>query len=127
MIGVSSKVELNIPVIVQLDRAAVTALEQTADAYLTELKNAEVMTFDTGNLQNESTFVDYTNSSQGVVSIVSSTPYVRRLYFHPEFNFQKTHNRNAMGEWHRPWLKGGPREHFTAKTFATIYKRLSNL
>ena len=39
-----------------------------------------------GTLQNESTFVDYSNSSKGTVTLVSSTPYARRLYYHPEYN-----------------------------------------
>ena len=32
-----------------------------------------------GTLQNESTFVDYSNSSKGTCTLVSSTPYARRL------------------------------------------------
>lgn len=114
-------------VIRQFDKATVTALEQTTDALLTEVKNAQVMPFDTGNLQNESTFVDYSHSSQGKTTISSSTSYARRLYYHPEFNFQKTNNKNAGGKWFDPWLKGGSRENFCNETFEKIYRRLTGL
>ncbi len=90
MIKVSSAIKLNMPKIKQLTQAQVTALEQTAEALHTEVVQARVFPRDTGNLQNESTFVDYSDSSKGKVSIVSSTPYARRLYFHPEYHFQHT-------------------------------------
>jgi molybdenum cofactor biosynthesis enzyme MoaA len=127
VINVNSKVKLNMNVIRQFDKATVTALEQTTDALLTEVKNAQVMPFDTGNLQNESTFVDYSHSAQGKTTISSSTPYARRLYYHPEFNFQKTNNKNAGGKWFDPWLKGGSRENFCNEAFEKIYRRLTGL
>lgn len=89
MISVNSTVKLNFPKIQQLTRAQVMALEQTAEALHTNVVQAQVFPRDTGNLQNESTFVDYSESSQGKVSIISSTPYARRLYFHPEYHFQR--------------------------------------
>ena len=82
-----------------LSRAQVKALEQTAEAVHTDVVQAQVMPFDTGNMQNESTFVDYTDSSRGKCTIVSSTPYARRLYFHPEYNFNTLENPFAGGEW----------------------------
>lgn len=75
MISVNSTVKLNFPKIQQLTKAQVMALEQTAEALHTNVVQAQVFPRDTGNLQNESTFVDYSESSQGKVSIISSTPY----------------------------------------------------
>lgn len=125
MFTVTSTVKLNFGAIKQLSKNAQKALEQTGDALLTEEKNSEVMPFETGNLQNENTFVDYSNSSKGVVSIISDTPYARRLYFHPEFNFSRDENIAAGGEWHIPWKVGGTRENFCVETFAQIYRRLN--
>jgi hypothetical protein len=125
MFQVNSKIKLNFGALKQLDKTAQTALEQTTDALLTEVKNAEVMPFETGNLQNENTFADYSNSANGVTSIVSNTPYARRLYFHPEFNFSREEHIAAGGEWLTPWLKGGTRENFCVETFAKIYRRLN--
>ena len=94
---VKSTVKLNMARIQQLSQAAVDALEKTAEALHTEVVQAQVFPFDTGNLQNESTFVDYSESKNGKVTLVSSTPYARRLYYHPEYNFQTKENPNAKG------------------------------
>ena len=70
-VQVTSRVELNMSVLAMLDGAQYTALAQTADATLTELRDRGVMPFDTGNLQNDSTFVD--DSQKTTVSIVSTS------------------------------------------------------
>ena len=128
MIKVSSAIKLNMPKIKQLTQAQVTALEQTAEAMLhTEVTHAQVFPFDTGNLQNESTFVDYSESGKGKVSIVSSTPYARRLYFHPEYHFQKGENPNARGKWYEDWIPGGSQADFAVKAFKNIYRRLTGI
>ena len=127
MIKVSSAIKLNMPKIKQLTQVQVTALEQTAEALHTEVVQAQVFPRDTGNLQNESTFVDYSNSSKGKVSIVSSTPYARRLYFHPEYHFQKGENPNARGKWYADWLPGGSQADFAVKAFKNIYRRLTGI
>lgn len=127
MIKVKSSVKLNMPVIRKLTDSQVAALEQTAEALHTEVVQAQVLPFDTGNLQNESTFVDYSDSSKGKVSIVSSTPYARRLYFHPEYHFQKGENPNAKGKWYTDWLPGGSQADFAAKAYKEIYRRLTGI
>ena len=120
---VKSTVKMNFPRITQLTQAAVTALEMTAEALHTEVIQAQVMPFDTGNLQNESTFVDYSESNQGKVSLASSTPYARRLYYHPEYNFQADENSNAKGNWYEDWLPGGSQSYFATKAFTQFYKK----
>lgn len=127
MIKVNSRVKLNIPQINRLERAQITALEQTAEALHTEVVQAQVFPRDTGNLQNESTFIDYSQSNQGKVTIVSSAPYARRLYFHPEYNFQETANPNAKGEWYEDWLPGGRDAEFCTNAFKQFYRRLTGL
>lgn len=127
MIKVNSVVKLNFPKIRQLTRAQVTALEQTAEALHTEVVQAQVFPRDTGNLQNESTFVDYSESRNGKVTIVSTAPYARRMYFHPEYHFSKAENPNAKGEWYEDWEKGGSKEGFAIDTYKKIYRRLTGL
>ena len=106
MIKVNLKVKLNMPKIRQLTKVQVTALEQTAEALHTEVVQAEIMPRDTGALQNESTFVDYSDSRQGKVRLVSAQPYARRLYFHPEYDFQTYENAFAQAYWYKPWIDG---------------------
>ena len=124
---VKSTVKMNFPRIRQLTQAAVTALEMTAEALHTEVEQAQVFPFDTGNLQNESTFVDTSESAKGKVTLVSSTPYARRLYYHPEFHFQKEENPNARGEWYEDWLPGGSEENFAVDAFKRFYKKVGGV
>lgn len=127
MINATSKIKLNMPRIKQLTQAVVTALEMTGEALHTEVVQAQVMPFDTGNLQNESTFVDYSDSGKGKVTLVSSTPYARRLYYHPEYKFQADENPNAGGEWYQPWLPGGKNESFAKDTYKKFYKKVGGV
>ena len=80
-----------------------------------------------GHLQNESTFLDLSQSAHGKVSIVSSTPCARRLYFHPEYHFDKGENPNARGEWYKDWLPGGSKADFAEEAFKEHYRRLTDV
>lgn len=124
---VKSTVKLNMARIRELTQASVTALEKTAEELHNEVVQAQVFPRDTGTLQNEATFVDCSESGQGKVSIISSTPYARRLYYHPEYHFDKGENPNARGEWYEDWLSGGSKASFTPKTFKEFYKKESGL
>lgn len=127
MIRASSKVTINTMRIKQLTKAQTTALEQTAEALHTEVVQAQVIPFDTGNLQNESMFVDYSEVSKGIATLVHTTPYARRLYFHPEYHFQTDENPNAQGEWFKDWLPGGKYEKFASEAFKKFYRRAGGL
>jgi hypothetical protein len=122
-VKVKSTVKLNMGRIQELNQAAVSALERTAEALHTEVVQAQVMPFETGHLQEDATFVEYKNSAQGKVSIISSTPYARRLYYHPEYNFQTDENPFAGGEWFKPWLPGGVSAGFAKEAFQRFYKK----
>ena len=121
-VQVTSRIELNMSVLNMLDNAQRQAFEQTADATLTELRDRQVMPFDTGSLQNDSTFLDDSQKEQGRVSVVSSTLYARRLYYHPEYNFQKTHNPNAKGKWFDDYVDGNKKD-FCKNAYGKLLKR----
>ena len=123
---VTSRVRLNTPKIKQLDRATITSLEKTMSALHTEVVKAQVMPFDTGNMQNDSTYEDYSKSSKGQVSLITSTPYARRMYYHPEYNFQTTENANAQGNWYEPWISG-KNKNFCKNAFSQFYKKEAGL
>ena len=108
--NVKSTVKLNMPMVRKLTAAAQVSLVQTAEAIHTNVVQSQVMPRDTGTLQNESTFVYTQDIANGKVELITSTPYVRRLYYHPEYNFHqspwvddkgKRHegNANAKGRW----------------------------
>ncbi len=111
------KVNWNFGAVRQVEQAVATALEQTAQAVLEDVEKEQVMPKDTGTLSEASTFLYDAESRTGVVAIVSDTPYARRLYYHPEYNFQTSKNKNAGGKWFQPWIDGDKKE-FAAKAFA---------
>lgn len=125
-VKVSSTIKLDESKLKELTRQQYISLAQTADALVTDLRDSQTMPFDTGNLQNDSTFLDDSQKEQGKVSIVSSTPYARRLYYHPEYNFKTTNNRNAGGKWFEPYISGN-RTDFLKDTFAKLFKRNGGL
>ena len=118
---------MNFPRIKQLTQAAVTALEMTAEALHTEVVQAQVMPFDTGHLEEDSFFADYKECGQGKATLVVNTPYARRLYFHPEYNFQTDENPFAGGEWYEPWLPGGVSQDFARNAFKRFYKKVGGI
>lgn len=124
---VKSTVKLNMGAIRKLTKASIQALEQTAEAVHTDLVQSQTIPFDEGTMQNTQTFVDYSDSSEGRVSIVSSTPYARRLYYHPEYDFSTKENPNAGGKWLEPYMPGGKKQNFAPNTFKQNLKRLGGL
>ena len=125
-VKVSGTIKLNEAKLKELTRQQYMSLAQTADALLTDIRDEQLMPFNTGNLQNDSTFVDDSQREQGRVSIVSSTPYARRLYFHPEYNFRTTNNSNAGGKWFEPYISGNKSD-FAKSAFAKLFKRNGGL
>lgn len=120
-VQVTSRIELNMSVLNVLDGAQYEALAKTGDATLTELRDKQSMPFDTGNLQNDSTFLDDSNKTK--VSIVSSTPYARRLYFHPEYNYRRNNNSNAGGHWFDSFLN----DNFIVDAYKQLLKQIGGL
>nr|DAE65858.1 MAG TPA: Minor capsid protein [Caudoviricetes sp.] len=115
------------PRIKELTGAQGAALEQTVEALHTEVVQDQVVPRDQGTLQNEAMFVNTKKVKQGRVSIVHSTPYARRLYFHPEYQFSKDENPNAKGKWFEDWEPGGKKEQFTVDVYKEVYRRLASL
>ena len=126
MKAVTSRIKLNVPKIKQLDKASIISLEKTMSALHTEVIEAQVMPFDTGVMQNDNTYEDYSKSNKGQVSLITSTPYARRLYYHPEYNFQTKENAHAQGNWYDSWING-KNKNFCKDAFAQFYKKEAGL
>ena len=67
MINVNSKVTLNMDYLRRLTEAQAVALEQTAEALHSEVKQEQVVPRDTGALQGTNMFVDFSGSKKGTV------------------------------------------------------------
>ena len=120
-VRVSSTIRINTRALDMLDNAQLEALAMTGDATLTELRDRQVMPFDTGNMQNDSTFLD--DSQKGKVSIVTTAPQARRLYFHPEYNFKRGNNHSAGGKWVESFLN----DDFVKKAYAQLLRQRGGL
>ena len=120
-VQVSSRITLDMGVLNMIDNARYDALAMTADATLTELRDRQVMPFDTGNMQNDSTFID--DSQKDKVRIVTTAPQARRLYFHPEYNFRRNNNSRAGGKWFESFLN----DSFIVDAFCKLMKMRGGL
>lgn len=114
------KIELNDAIFDQLEEAAQQAAVETMEALKTEIITAQVMPFDVGDMQNNHTFV---KPSKRGARLETDAPQARRLYFHPEYNFQTVNNPNAQGEWFQHWLEGGQYADFVPQRFAEELKQ----
>lgn len=90
-------------------------------------KTKKIVVRSGGTLQGDAFSADYADSSKGKTSLTHSTPYARRLYFHPEYNFTKETNPNAKGEWFEDWKSGGKKADFAPKTFKKFYKKITGV
>ncbi|SLJ92703.1 MULTISPECIES: hypothetical protein [unclassified Paenibacillus] len=108
----------------KLSKAPIEALEVVVNgkeqSILTEIANAGVVPKQTGELER-SAWVDKTGLKKGQVKIVYDTPYARRLYWHPEYNFRRDKNSNAQGLWLEAWQK--EQKGWIRKTFEKLIKK----
>lgn len=125
-VKVSSTIKLDEAKLKELTKQQYISLAQTADAILTDIRDSRTMPFDTGNLQNDNTFIDDSQKEHGRVSVVSLAPYARRLYYHPEYNFRTNNNHSAGGKWFDPYASGNKSD-FARETFAKLFKRNGGL
>lgn len=118
-------------VTIKLDRAKINAitnaknkaLEITTEAILSDIKTSAVVPKDTGELER-SGFVDLSRVDDGITSINFDTPYARRLYWHPEYNFRQDKNPNAQGKWMQSYVDGDNKE-FVTDTYSKFLKMFS--
>ena len=121
--GVKVTVKLDNTKINALIEAHSKALEMTAEATLSDIRTSAVVPKDTSTLE-DSGFVDTTGINWGYTRIVYDTPYARRMYWHPEYDFRTDKNPNAQGKWMESYLTGENKE-FVKETYSKFFKQLS--
>lgn len=117
---VNVKVALNKAALDRLDQIQQQAIEMTAEAIKTDIVTSQVVPKQTSELELSGHVV----VEQGKAKIVYDTPYARRLYWHPEYDFRKDKNPNARGKWMEPYY-AGDKQKFVKQTFAKLIKQLS--
>jgi len=119
---------MSVKVIVKLDNAKINSLEgaskqafeMTVEAILSDIKTSAVVPKETGELER-SGFVEINDM---IASIIFDTPYARRLYWHPEYNFRTDKNINAGGKWMQIYIDGDKKD-FIKETYGKFFKMLS--
>ncbi len=117
------KVTLNKAVIQRISDAAKAAAVDTMEQLYTDLVESKTMPFDSGDMQNNQTFVDSTES--GAV-LITGSPQARRLYYHPEYNFQHGTNKNAGAYWLEPYISGD-KKNFIRDKYTELFRRRAGL
>lgn len=100
-------------------------IEMTGEAVHTDVVQAEVVPRDTNATNGFGFTVDTRNSKNGEVSLKHSTPYARKIYFHPEWRFRKTENAHAQGLWFRHWITGA-KKNFAYDAYKKFFKQELN-
>lgn len=115
---VNINVKLNQANINLVRQGMIKALPLTMEATKTEVMTMQVIPKEVGDLE-ESVVVGAENNT----SFISyNTPYARRLYYHPEYNFRTDKNPNAQGRWLDPFIHG-PKKQWLTATFGEFLKQ----
>ena len=113
-----AELKLNLSALDGVRREAMDAALETVSALRGEVITAQVMPFDSGDMQNNSTTVQQRAEGDDIhTALLTDTPYARKMYYHPEYNFQTVNNPNAQGLWLSSWLPGGANESFLLDTY----------
>ena len=120
------EIKLDYNAIRKIEQAAKASAAETLEVLYTDLVSSQTMPFDTGHMQDDDTFVESTET--GAV-LVTGSPQARRLYYHPEYNFQRGKNANAGAYWLEPYISGnsGNKKEFVQAEFTEIFKRRAGL
>jgi hypothetical protein len=112
--AVKRNVKINQAGIEEIFNNLITAAEKAGEEAITDLKNSATIPFDTGTLQLN-TYWERNVNKTNQINLVSNTPYARRLYFHPEYNFRTTNNENAGGRWFDTYIDGDKKDFIEEK------------
>lgn len=120
-----------------IEEAAKYALMATGQSVLEDIKKRDIIPRMRGPLEDGTVEgLDVSEIDNLVVAITSNTPYARRLYHHPEYNFHRAPwsivhrdgsvetfdgNPNAQAQWFVPW-ETGERRLWVEETFAKHLK-----
>lgn len=115
---VKAEVKLDPNKVKQLHAAIEPSVQMSVMAVKTQINEDKVVPKDIGELER-SAFMR--KKSRSKYQLVYDTPYARRLYWHPEYNFRTDKNSNAQGLWMQAYIDGDKKFYFT-KAFVKFMK-----
>lgn len=92
-----------------LEQAQLAVID-TAESIKTDLIQSQTMPFDTGTMQNDSTFIDDRRIIKGIARIVVDTVYSRKVYFDPEIHIKQGKNPNAKQYYFDDYIIGSKKD-----------------
>ncbi|MBU5439496.1 minor capsid protein [Tissierella sp. MSJ-40] len=118
---VKANIKLNQSNIKKIQEGMEKSLPLIMEAMKTEINNMQVVPKEIGDLE-ESAVVGV-EEGKGYISY--NTPYARRLYYHPEYDFRQDKNPNAQGRWLDPFIHGDKKAWLTV-AFGEFLKQNSS-
>lgn len=114
-------VQLNDSNIAKLADGTEKAMKILLDALETDVSQRQVVPFRDGLLKDSVSTGTMVKEGYTLGWIGWDTPYARRLYFHPEYNFRQDKHANACGLW-MSFYEYGPGRDWIEKSYATALK-----
>lgn len=118
-------VKMNDKMLLLLTKSQRQAANLTMEAVKRNIEKSEIVPRDIGTLE-ESITVKTGLLDKGKLRLEYNTPYARRLYYHPEYNFSREENSNAQGEWLEAYIDGDKKD-YVMDTFKKTYKMLTGV
>lgn len=112
MAGVKFKVSYNRKNINKIDKTIKNCFFEAAEKLKQDVIDAQVIPYDTGATQDSLKVESSKRAGRVEVNLSTSTNYSDRIYWHPEYNFKKTKNKNAQGRWFDEWIWGSKVDDF---------------
>lgn len=108
-----------------IQEAAKAAAAEALEVTYSDLVESKTMPFDTGDMQNNQTFVEKTED--GAV-LITGSPQARRLYYHPEYNFKQSEGANGTrgAKWLEPYISGDKKDFVRDEFAKALGKRLGS-
>lgn len=116
------EIKLDMAALAAVGQAAVQAAAETMEAVKTDLTASQTVPFNTGTMQGSLHVEQFHDGGDAHIVLQTDGPQARRLYFHPEYNFQTVNNPNAGAAWYAPYTQGGEKGDFIPEAFAARLK-----
>jgi hypothetical protein len=136
---VGIEIKLDMQAIKAIEDAAVKSAEVAMEQVRTDLVSSMTLPADTYVLQNggqyvndpkeyqgyknDKSIIEYRNDKDIHVALVNDVPQARRLYYHPEYHYQRGKNLNAGGAWLEPYITGSKKDLAKNEFVAEFKKR----
>lgn len=116
------EIDLDLAALGKISAAAKAAALDTMEAVKTDLISSQTVPFDYGTMQGTLHTDQFEDGGMVHTVLQTDGPQARRLYFHPEYNFQTVKNPNAGAGWYDPYTAGGDKADFIPEAFSTRMK-----